>query len=81
MSGYSPAQPLMHATGVEQVRIGGQTAKLLFAGLTPGVAGLYQLNIVVPSTLEPGVYPLQVFSKGAQSNIVSLFVGASASPK
>jgi len=77
----APAQPLMHATGVEQVRIGGQTAKLLFAGLTPGVAGLYQLNIVVPSTLEPGVYPLQVFSKGAQSNIVSLFVGASASPK
>jgi uncharacterized protein (TIGR03437 family) len=29
-------------------------AQVLFAGLAPGLAGVYQLNFVVPTGLKPG---------------------------
>jgi uncharacterized protein (TIGR03437 family) len=31
-----------------QMKIGGQTAVLQYAGLAPGFVGLYQFNVVVP---------------------------------
>jgi uncharacterized protein (TIGR03437 family) len=36
------------------VTIGGQVAQVLFSGLAPGYAGLYQVNVQVPSTIAPG---------------------------
>jgi adhesin/invasin len=44
------------------------TATVSFAGLTPGFIGLMQMNIVVPSTLGSGVYPLSVTIDGQTSN-------------
>ena len=36
------------------MKIDGQAATIQFAGLTPGYAGLYQINLVVPATARDG---------------------------
>ena len=53
--------------------IEGQTASVVFAGLAPGFAGLYQVNILVPQ-LPPGDHPLQVFAGGVPSNIAPVSI-------
>jgi len=36
------------------VTIGSQPAKIYFAGLSPGLASLYQIDVTVPDGLTPG---------------------------
>jgi trimeric autotransporter adhesin len=49
-------QPAPKATTVNPttVTIGGQPAQVQYSGLTPGFAGLYQVNAVVPSGITTG---------------------------
>jgi uncharacterized protein (TIGR03437 family) len=61
----SPANPVARATLLPVVRIGGVEARVLFAGLTPGLAGVGQINIVVPSGLKPGRYLVAMESGNA----------------
>jgi adhesin/invasin len=44
-----PANTVAHAA----VTIGGQTATVTFSGLSPGFAGLYQIDAVVPTGITP----------------------------
>jgi minor extracellular serine protease Vpr len=48
------ATALSTTTGPVTVSFGGVTATASFAGLTPGLQGLYQLNVTVPSSVTPG---------------------------
>ena len=43
-----------------QVTIGGAAATVAFAGVVPGTAGVYQLNVQVPSDAANGDLPLVV---------------------
>lgn len=52
----SPGQPPARAVAPPVVLIGNVQASLLFAGLTPGFAGVFQANIRVPADLMPGRY-------------------------
>jgi uncharacterized protein (TIGR03437 family) len=61
------ANPLYSATLPTTVTIGTTAAKVAFAGLTPGMVGLMQVNAVVPD-MPPGAYPLVVTIGGARSN-------------
>jgi uncharacterized protein (TIGR03437 family) len=50
------------------VNIGGQDAQVLFAGLSPGFPGLYQINVMVPQGVTPGTaVPITVSIGGATS--------------
>jgi uncharacterized protein (TIGR03437 family) len=67
------SSPLSRVTATVTATVGGQPASVQFAGLAPGYAGLYQVNLVVPQ-LPAGDYPLQVSAGGFQSNAALISV-------
>jgi len=48
------AEPLARVTLPVEVAVGGVSAQVLFAGLAPGFAGLYQVNVILPPGVDPG---------------------------
>lgn len=72
----APGDPAAAAAASVSVQIGGVDAGTpLFAGLAPGFAGLYQINITVPSGVAAGDVPVVVTAAGVQSKTVTLPVG------
>ncbi len=64
-SGLGPTDPLVPAGArapllplarafIPEVQIDSMQAGVLFAGLSPGQIGIYQINVVVPAGLKPG---------------------------
>lgn len=65
----APGNPASKATESVSVAIGGQAAIVRFAGLSPGSAGLYQVNVTVPSGITPGAQvPVTVSVAGKSSS-------------
>jgi adhesin/invasin len=64
----APGSPLSTINAPVQVIIGGKSAQVTYQGLTPGLAGLGQLNVVVPAGLAPGDQPVFVVINGVSSN-------------
>jgi uncharacterized protein (TIGR03437 family) len=56
----APAEPPAHAQAPVRVRLGGVECEVLFAGLAPGLAGVFQINIRVPESLTSGDHELIV---------------------
>jgi adhesin/invasin len=52
--------------------MGGFNAPVTFSGLAPGFVGLYQVNVVVPSGLQPGSQWVQIVTGGLSSNIATV---------
>jgi uncharacterized protein (TIGR03437 family) len=57
-------------TSTPAVAIGGQTATVSYSGLIG--AGLYQINLTVPSSLAAGTYPVVVTQSGSSSPSTAL---------
>jgi uncharacterized protein (TIGR03437 family) len=70
----TPTGALTNATSVATANIGSTAATVSFTGLAPGFIGLVQMNIVVPSTLGAGVYPLSITIDGQTSNSATIAV-------
>jgi uncharacterized protein (TIGR03437 family) len=69
-----PADPPARALAVPQVKVGNQNAKVAFAGLAPGLVGIDQVNIVVPSGLKSGVQTLSWLANGQPQVAYSIYV-------
>ncbi len=68
----APASPLSMTMNQVTATIGGVSATVQFAGLAPGFAQLYQMNITVPSGVTPGNAVLLVSVSGQQSSPVTI---------
>jgi uncharacterized protein (TIGR03437 family) len=70
----SPGGPLAQPPLESRATIGGENARILFLGLTPGNVGLAQANIEIPSLPISGDYPLVIEVGGRRSQPVSVAV-------
>lgn len=61
VDGQSSLDKLRTATTTPTVLLGGVATQVIFAGMSPQFPGVNQINIVIPSTVEPGdSVPLQI---------------------
>lgn len=71
----APLSTLSYASSPVTVTIGGISVPAAFAGLAPEFVGAYQVNVTVPSGIEPGPgVPLIVSSGGASSVPVTVAI-------
>jgi uncharacterized protein (TIGR03437 family) len=71
----APGSPPAKASSTVTVTIGGQPAPVAFAGLTPTYAGLYQVNVTVPSGITAGPsVPVIITAGGLSSPPVTVAV-------
>ncbi len=70
----APADPLASAAEKVRVTVGGLDAAVLFAGLSPGYAGLYQVNLVIPQGVAPGNAELVIYAAGQPSRTATIAI-------
>jgi uncharacterized protein (TIGR03437 family) len=70
----APFKPLARVLATTTATIGGQSAKVLFSGMTPGIVGVAQAEIVVPE-LPPGDHPLVLTVGGVQTGAGLVSIG------
>lgn len=71
----APFSPLSRTVNDVTVRIGDQQAEVLFAGLAPGFAGLYQVNFIVPPGAPTGdAVPVTLTVDGKTSPPVTIAI-------
>jgi uncharacterized protein (TIGR03437 family) len=68
----SPAGVLVHPLIAPTLTLNGNTVPIAFAGLTPGMVGLYQINFQVPESAPAGDLKLVVSQAGTDSNATIL---------
>ena len=69
----APSSPPAKTTNPVTVKIGGIDAPVVFSGLAPGFAGLYQVNAQVPKGIKPGdAVPLVLSVMGFDSAPVTV---------
>jgi uncharacterized protein (TIGR03437 family) len=68
----APSSPLSRTTLMPTVTIAGQPATVQFSGLTPGITGLYVVNVTLPSNIPAGLQPVVLTINSVASASASL---------
>jgi uncharacterized protein (TIGR03437 family) len=68
----APSNPPASVTLPVTVTVDNQNAKIFFAGLTPGAAGLYQIDFEVPANASTGNVNVVVMQNGLAANTTTL---------
>jgi uncharacterized protein (TIGR03437 family) len=63
----SPLPPAV-VTPPPTVMLDSKPVQVAFAGLSPGIIGVYQINMIVPSDARTGALQLQVFQGAVIAN-------------
>jgi uncharacterized protein (TIGR03437 family) len=70
----APSEPLAMVAVQPDVVLGGVTLPVLYAGLVPGLVGVYQINATVPPWAPEGMEVPLVISQGGSSTTVTVRV-------
>ena len=70
----APSSPPSNTAVPVTVTIGGVPAPVLFAGLTPGFVGLYQVNATMPGGVMPGLQVPVTVSVAGRSNSGNIYM-------
>ena len=71
----APSAPLSRTANTVTATIGGLPAQVAFAGLSPGFAGLYQVNVTIPTGVAAGSQvPVTISAAGQTSATVTIAV-------
>jgi uncharacterized protein (TIGR03437 family) len=66
----APFEPLARALDTPVITLGGVALPVTFAGLTPGLVGVYQVNVIVPRSVPTGFdIPLRIQQSTAATTI------------
>jgi uncharacterized protein (TIGR03437 family) len=68
------SNPISSVVSPLTATIGGQSATVLGAALTPGFVGLWQANVSIPTGLAKGDFPLVISAGGQASNSANVSV-------
>jgi uncharacterized protein (TIGR03437 family) len=74
-----PVSTLSKATGTISADINGTSATVTYAGLAPQLAGLYQVNLTVPTGLTAGDKFLDISGPDSYSSEVLISIGGASS--
>lgn len=69
-----PSNPLSKVTASILVTVDGQTAPVTFAGLAPGLVGLYQINAQIPTGVRSGDVYLDISTPDALQSEVTIAI-------
>jgi uncharacterized protein (TIGR03437 family) len=70
----APTDPLAFAVAEPSVELGGQKVQLDYAGLAPGLVGVYQINLTIPRSVPTGLGLPLTISQGSFVHTVNLRV-------
>lgn len=70
-----PSSPIAIANSPIEATVNGSPTQVLYAGGYPGTTNLYQVNLQLPPTLQPGMAAVQLTSAWQPSNSVQIPIG------
>jgi uncharacterized protein (TIGR03437 family) len=73
-----PSSPLSNTSNTITADISGVTATVTYAGLAPGFAGLYQVNLTIPTGLTAGENDLDISGPDSYTSVATIAIGGTA---